>query len=403
MSKSIHFFGQSVFGQLISLIDRTDVTTAVYRTHSDRFCKGFYSWNHLVSMLFCCLGHCTSLREVSAAFLGLKGKTEHFGMTKLPARSTLSDANKSRTPEVFALIYHALLKRYRGMISDSRFKERYGKEVYIFDSTTITLFQAILKCVGKKPKTGKAKGGIKVHALINADEHVPQVIWYSSAATNDITFCDKIQFKKDALYVFDKGYTDHWRYDRWTKQGIHFVTRLKDNVDYESLEEMDIAANLDPGILKDEWIGIPLRKEGKVVGATCLRRIAYWDDAQKRLIIFLTNTNELSAEQIASLYKDRWCIESLFKQLKQNFQIKYFLGDNENAITIQIWCALITNLLLTIVRQKVSKSRKWAFSNLVSFSRLHLFNHIHLIRFLENPEKDWQKELAIAEADLFSG
>ena len=402
MSKSTHFFGQSVFGQLISLIDRSEVRIAVNRTQSDRFCKGFYTWNHLVSMLFCCIGHCSSLREVSAAFLGLKGKTEHFGMSKLPARSTLSDANSLRSPKVFELIYHYILKRYRPVISDSRFRELYKRDVFILDSTTITLFQAILKCVGRRPKSGKSKGGIKVHTLINADENVPQLIWYSSAATNDVNFYEKIKFKKDALYIFDKGYTDHWRFDQWNKQGILFVTRLKENVCYESLEELDLPETIDPGVIKDEWIRIPLRKKGKILQSTDLRRVAYWDDQQRRLIVFLTNTNELDAGQIAALYKSRWCIESLFKQLKQNFPLKYFLGDSQNAITIQIWCVLIANLLLTIIRQQVKK-RRWAFSNLVSFTRLHLFNNIHLVRFLENPEKDWQKDLDLDQMLLFSG
>lgn len=206
-----------------------------------------------------------------AAFLGLKGKTEHLGMTKRPVRSTLSDANKIRTPRVFELIYHSILKRHRHIIiSDSRFKDQFGKEVHILDSTTISLFQSILKCVGRKPKSGKSKGGIKVHTLINADENVPQLIWYSNAATNDADFCKKIEFKKDVLSVFVKGYTDHWRYDKWTKEGIHFVTQLKENVTYEFRQELNIEDDVDPGVIRDEWIEIPLRIKGKVIGTTLL-------------------------------------------------------------------------------------------------------------------------------------
>jgi hypothetical protein len=400
MSKSIHFFGQSVFGQLISLIDRSQVKEAVKRSASDFYCKGFYTWDHLVSMLFCTLGNCNSLREVAAACLGLKGKTEHLGLQKIPKRSTLSDANKRRTPKAFELIYHGLLKKYRSFISDSRLKEMFGKDVYLIDSTTISLFKAILKCVGRKPKSGKEKGGIKVHTMLNADEQVPQLIWFSDARTHDISFWDKINFRKDAFYVFDKGYVDYVRYEKLCKDDIHFVTRLKDNATFETLQELEIPDTVDTGVMKDEWIKLPIRKNGQIIRTITLRRIAYWDDLQKRLIIFLTNQQDIDAGQIALLYKQRWQIEILFKQLKQNFPLKYFLGDNENAIIIQIWCTLIANLLLTVIRERVE--RKWSFSNLVSFARLHLFNHIHLIRFLQNPEKDWQEELFTNQLLIFS-
>ena len=98
----------------------------------------------------------------------------------------------------------------------------------------------------------------------------------------------------------------------------------------------------------------------------------------------------MRADLIAALYKIRWQIELLFKQLKQNFPLKYFLGDNENAIKIQIYCVLIVNLLLSVIKKKLKRS--WAFSNLVSFCKIHLFNNLNLLKFLENPEKDWKIE-----------
>jgi hypothetical protein len=401
MSKSIHFFGQSVFGQLISLIDRNKVKTAVNTSGSDHYCKGFYTWDHLVSMLFCTLSNCTSLREVAAGCLGLKGKTEHLGLSRLPRRSTLSDANRRRSPIVFEKIYYGILKKYRSSITDSRLKKLFGRELYLFDSSTIALFSDILKCAGRRPKTGKQKGGIKVHALLNPDEHVPQLLWYSSAATNDICFWDKIDFKQYGIYIFDKGYVAYDRYDKLTKDNVGFVTRLKENATFETLKEIDIPDEVDPGVIKDEWVQMPIRNRGKIVRWIKLRRVAYWDDENKRVFVFLTNLDEkdIDGGQIALLYKQRWQIELLFKQLKQNFPLKYFLGDNENAIIIQIWCTMIANLLLTIIRGQIE--RRWSFSNIVSFTRLHLFNYIHLIRFLEDPEKDWEKEFLTPQIKLF--
>ena len=120
-----------------------------------------------------------------------------------------------------------------------------------------------------------------------------------------------------------------------------------------------------------------------------LRKVTFYDRVLKREFEFLTNLFDMRADLIAAIYKLRWQIELLFKQLKQNFPLKYFLGDNENAIKIQIYCALIANLLMTVVQKKLK--RNWAFSNLVSFCKIHLFNYLHLFSFLENPDKDWQK------------
>lgn len=399
MDKSKHFFGHSVFGQLISLIDDSLITWAVKRYKTDRYVKKFTTKDQLISMLFCSFGKCNSIREVCGAMLGLKGKTRHFELTHIPKRSTLSDANSLRTDEVFEFIYHGLLKRYKNTISDSRIKEAIRKQVKIIDSTTISLFQDILKCVGRKPKSGKSKGGIKSHTVINADEKVPSLVWYTGASTHDHVLLSKLKLDKDIIYVFDKGYNDYAAFDRFTEGKTGFVTRQKENAVYEEIEELDIPDEIHNGVIKDEIIKVVVKKPKGKNKNLRLRRVVFWDDVNKRVFVYITNLFEMRADLIAALYKIRWQIETLFKQIKQNFPLKYFLGDNENAIKIQIWCALIANLLLTVVQKSVR--RKWAFSNIVSFCKLHLFNYIHLIRFFENPERDWEKEFAQEQLSLF--
>lgn len=138
--------------------------------------------------------------------------------------------------------------------------------------------------------------------------------------------------------------------------------------------------------MEDQIIEISVKENGQT-SRLKLRKVTFYDRVLKRRFEFLTNLFEMRADLIAAIYKLRWQIELLFKQLKQNFPLKYILGDNENAIKIQIYCALIVNLLLTVVQKQLKRS--WSFSNLVSFCRIHLFNYLHLMRFLENPEKDW--------------
>jgi hypothetical protein len=389
MDKTTHFFGQSVFGQLISLIDSSIISQSAKKHCSDRYVKRFTTKDHLISMLFCAFAKCTSLREVAGAMLGLSGKTKHFKLENIPYRSTLSDANKRRHSDVFCSIYNNLSRKYGYLLSDSRIKDIIHRQIEIFDSTTISLFKDILHCVGRKPTSGKRKGGIKVHTVINVDEAVPRMLWFTAATTHDHILLSKLRPDPNTIYVFDKGYNDYKAFKLFCDTGTGFVTRIKDSAVYEVCEKLEIEDHIHSGVLDDSIIEVTVKGDSKN-STLKLRKVVFYDRNLKRKFEFLTNLFELRADLIAALYKLRWQIELLFKQLKQNFPLRYFLGDNENAIKIQIYCALIANLLMTVV-QKMLK-RKWAFSNLVSFCKIHLFNYIHLLRFLEHPDRDWRRE-----------
>ena len=388
MNKTTYFFGQSVFGQLISLIEPNIISKASKICLSDRYVKKFKTKDHLISMLFCSFAKCTSLREVSGAMLGLSGKTKHFQLEHIPKKSTLGDANQRRDAEVFGRIYNELLLKYGHFISDSRIKDVINKQIEIFDSTTISLFNDVLKCVGRKPKNRKHKGGIKVHTIINVDETVPKLIWFTDSKTHDHILLDKLKMDCNTIYVFDKGYNDYNAFKRFSDNQTGFVTRIKDNAVYDTVCENEIKEHIHSGILEDQIIELTV-KDGENYSNLKLRKIRFYDRVLKRSFEFLTNLFEMRSDLVAAIYKLRWQIELLFKQLKQNFPLKYFLGDNENAIKIQIYCALIANMLMTVIQKKLKRS--WAFSNLVSFCKIHLFNYIHLLNFLENPDKDWQR------------
>jgi hypothetical protein len=401
MNNSTNFSGNSVFGQLISLIPRHQVQRAVNKYQSDKFTKRFSTWEHLVSMLFATASSTTSLRDVTNGFLGLEGKLQHLNLKRPPKRSTISDANKRRSYQVFEKIYYDLLTQYKPILSDSRFKNEFGKELSIIDSTTIFLFKDILKCVGRKPESGKRKGGIKVHMQIRPDYNSPVLVKFTDATTHDSSFMNDIEFTSDHIYVFDKGYNDYQRFEYFNIHQIPFVTRLKHNAAFRRKKEFELAADTNQSILLDEQIVLPIRENGKVNRGLPLRRVVYWDEKHQVCYEFISNIYELSADQITLIYKSRWQIETLHKQLKQNQSLSYFLGDNVNAIIIQIWCALIWNLLLTVLQRQI-KAKVWAFSNLASVIRLHLFNYINLNSFLKNPMKHYQ-EIMAQELKLFDG
>jgi hypothetical protein len=388
MGKSKNFNGQPIFNQLIKFIDKSEIRKIAKQHGAERYVKKFTTYNHIVVMLFVVFEGYHSIREVILGLLGNAHKLSHLGLSYLVRRSTFSEANQRRSSKVFGDIYMSVYRRHSPHLADSRLRDADLRRLYIMDSTTISLFKDILRGVGRNPKEGKKKGGIKAHTIIKSSENVPCLIRYSEAARHDHMFLDEVfNLEAGSIITFDKGYVDYATYEAFTQSSIWYVTRLKDNAIYGAREEFDIPDDADSGVLKDEEI-VLLYGDNKQKQHRS-RRIAYWDSENARLFEFMTNNFELTAEKIALIYKKRWQIELLFKQLKQNFPLKYFLGDNENAIEIQIWTAMLANLLITLVRGQVKRS--WAFSNLVSIIRQQLMNYINIYYFLEDPEGSWRQ------------
>ena len=382
MNKSTHFSGTPIIKQILKFISPSDIARTAKTYNSDKYYKKFKTYDHLVTMLYATMSGVSSLRELSTVLLACEGRISHLNLKHFPKRSTLSDANKKRTSEVFGAIYTKLYKRYAPFLSDSSSLKLPVMNLKIVDSTTISLFSDILKGVGRNPINGKKKGGIKMHTMINALEDVPCLVRFSSAATHDHTFLKDLNLEKGSFVVFDKAYNDYLQYLEWTLNDIYFVTRQKDNAVYKSIKEFDLADKTSDAVLKDELILV--EKDDKSIQ---IRRVAYWDAEKVKVYEFITNNVEISPDQVADVYKHRWQIETMFKRLKQNFPLKYFLGDNQNAIEIQIWSALIVQLIMLVVQKKIK--RKWAYSNMVSVMRFHLMTYIDLFKFLENPSKQW--------------
>jgi len=390
MGKSTFFTGQPIFSQLLKFIPRDTVFGLARRCNADRYCKRFSTYDHLVCMLYGILNHCTSLREITTGMLAWEHRLSHLGIYHHPRRSTISDANNRRNSEVFEQVYLKIFERYGQFLSDSR-SESKAARLYIFDSTTITLFQEVLKAAGTSPLNGKRKGGIKVHTLIRSDQDVPCMVRFSASAANDMLFLKDIHLPEGSVVVFDKGYNDYTAFNRFTKQGVSWVTRLHKHLVYKKLADRAVTElQQQKGVTHDQEIivGAAYKPKKPKVRA---RLVTFIDSESGKSFEFLTNNFKMAPSTIAAIYKKRWQIELLFKRIKQNYPLKYFLGDSENAIKIQIWCALIADLLLKIIRK--GAKAKWSFSNLSAMVRLHLMTYINLFHFLKHPEKALLKKI----------
>ncbi|MCZ2222515.1 MAG: IS4 family transposase [Chitinophagales bacterium] len=385
MNQSNNYFGQHLFSQLISLCNKSILSPVIAKCKANHYYKHLKTYEHFVAMLYCVVTGSTSLREIEAGLGIAQGKMNHLGIDYVPPRSTLSDGNKNRPAGVFKSIYEALYALYKPNFSDSTLSKPILDKLFLMDATVFGLFKAILKTNGRHSDNGKKKGGIKKNTVLHGTSLMPHFIDFSAAADNDQNIYSKLQLPQGSYLVFDKGYNNYKQYAKLTEQGVFFVTRQKENAVYDIAIECLHDNSTSSNILQETIITQTYKDELNNPQTLKLRRIAWYDEKQNRSYEFITNNFELDAETIALLYKYRWKIELFFKKLKQNFPLQYFVGDNQNAIEIQIWMALIALLLLSVIHQ--NNKTKMAFSVFVTIFKLHLFNYISIKQLLTEYKK----------------
>ena len=391
MSKSTHFIGQPLLGQLLSFIDQADVHRISKKHGGEHYVKHFDAWHHLVSMLYAIIMRFDSLREIQTSMAAESRKLSHSGLTKIPRKSTISDANIRRPEKIFGEIYATLYDRYKEVLSsDSRNRgstPSWLRKLKIMDSTTITLFSnLVFKGVGRNPKRGKKKGGLKVHAIINGNEGIPCDVQFTSAATHDHFLLCPSKLNRDDIVALDRAYIDYAKFEEMTQRGTVYVTKMKKGLVFKVLDNVIYQDRSGKMALRVQRV-VFTKKTKEVIITHHARIITYPDIQKKKLISLLTNDFEMTPEDIIDIYRKRWIIEKLFKQLKQNFPLRYFYGESANAIKIQVWCTLIANLLLMVI--KCSVKRSWSFSGLATMIRILLMYYVNYKSILEYPEKDW--------------
>jgi hypothetical protein len=391
MNKSIFFSGQPVFSQLLRLIPGKIVQSLVREHDSDRYYKRFRSWDHLVAMLYACFHNCTSLRELTTGLAASYNKLHHLDIRHIPRRSTLSDANGRRPEAFFSGLYHEIYTQYYGRLPDSRPTRKNKNRLFIMDATTITLFSDVMKGVGCYDHNGRRKGGVKAHVLLDARHDVPRLIDITEGSRNDRIFMSRIALQKGDILVFDKGYHSFSQWQQWTEAGINWVTRLTEHEVFEVLKERPLQeAHRQAGVQEDTEIILGAATSPGSIKIK-VRLVSYYVTEEDKIYYFLTNNYRFSPVSVAAIYKQRWQVEIFFKRFKQSSPIRYFLGDNPNAIRIQLWCSFIKDLLIKIVKDNLKK--KWSFANVYAMVRHHLMNYLNLFDFLNHPSKMEQQAI----------
>ncbi|HSO87068.1 MAG TPA: IS4 family transposase [Draconibacterium sp.] len=403
----IKFVGQPIFKQVVKLIDAINLTSLAKKHNVDYYYKAFKAKTQLITVLFGIFSRCDSMTEICEGLRAMSGKLNLLGLEKSPAKSTACDGMRNRDSKFFEDVYFSLVHHYQSFLSDSRTFGLTFKEVLLIDSTTIRLFSDLLKGVGRNPKNdGKKKGGLKVHMLIDAVQSVGRFIKITEAKVHDKNFLKELDLISYSMVVFDRAYNYYHQFALWTSKSVFFVTRIKKNAVYTVIKTLREHKREDGKamVLREEIIEIEYcsedengKKQTKQKEKLRLKKVCYQDE-QNRYFEFITNSMESTAEEVAFLYKKRWGIELLFKKMKQNFQLHYFYGENENAIRTQVWCTLIAQLLMTVI-QKMAQTKK-AFSVVASLVRMHLISLLDVFELLQSTKREYLKKTEFTTSSL---
>jgi hypothetical protein len=284
----------SIFSQILQLIPRDRFESGVRKHRAERHARGFSSWGQFVAMLFCQLAQAKSLREITEGLQASEGKLKHLGLPEAPARSTLAYANSHRPWQLFETVFQQLLADCQKRLGVAKAGSKLGLpgKLLSLDATVIDLCAAVFDWAQFRT----TKGAVKLHLLLDHDGYLPCYAVITEGKVHEIQVARKLKLQPGTMLVFDRGYADYDWFQRLTEEGVHFVTRLKDNATYIVVERRKANGN---GVRSDEIM--VLEKQARSEAAPFLRRIRYWDEANQRELVFLTNHLELQAATVAAI------------------------------------------------------------------------------------------------------
>lgn len=340
--------GKYVFAQLLQFVNKYEFKKCVNRYNGDHRIRNLNCWNQFLQLFFGQLTSLNSLRDICLCLKVHKKKLYHLGINQHVEQSTLSRANENRNWHIFADFGEYLIKLVRPLYQDTSISNiDIDNDVFALDSTTISLSIKLFQWAHGK----YSRGAIKVHTLLDLRGSIPTFILITDGKYHDSNALDEIIPVPNAIYLMDKAYVDFLALYNIHKVGAYFVTRAKISLNYIEIERN---FNIDDssGLRSDKTIKLNGYKSKKLYPEN-LRLVEYYDQEKALLLVFLTNNFDVSALEVARLYKNRWQIEMFFKWIKQNLTIKRLWGHSENAVNIHIWVAICTYLIVAYIKHSL--------------------------------------------------
>ena len=338
--------GKTLFAQIMEFVPWTSFTRIVHRYGGNAGVRTLSCAEQLRAMAFAQLTWRESLRDIEASLAANASKLYAMGFSSPVKRSTLADANESRDWRIWSDLAALLIRRARKLYAGDALDVGLDNTVYALDSSTVDLCLSLFEWAPFR----STKAAIKLHTLLDLRGSIPAFIHISDGKLHDVNVLDMLTFEAGAFYVMDRGYVDFERLYTLHQAGAFFVTRAKSPMDarrvYSAPNERGTGVICDQRVMLNGYYSARKYPEH-------LRRIRFKDPESGRTLVFLTNNTTLPALTIAALYKSRWQVELFFKWIKQHLRIKKFLGNSENAVKTQIWCAVSTYVLIAIARKEL--------------------------------------------------
>ena len=338
--------GKTLFAQLMEFVPWTSFERIVTRYGGDSGVRSLSCTEQFRAMAFAQLTYRESLRDIETCLLANQAKMYGMGFRAPVRRSTLADANEGRDWHIWEALAALLIRRARKLYCNERFGVELDSAVYALDATTIDLCLSLFPWAPFR----STKAAVKLHTLLDLRGNIPAFIHISDGKMGDVNVLDMLTIEAGAFYVMDRGYLDFSRLFALHQAGAFFVTRAKRGMDAHRVYSMP--TERDTGIICDQRIAM----NGFYISQDYpeqLRRIRFKDPVTGKTLVFLTNNTTLPALTIAALYKSRWQVELFFKWIKQHLRIKRFIGNSENAVKTQVWCAVATYVLIAIVKKEL--------------------------------------------------
>jgi Domain of unknown function (DUF4372)/Transposase DDE domain len=340
------YIGKTLFAQVMEFVPWTSFARIVQRHGGNSGVRTLSCAEQFRAMAFAQLTWRESLRDIEASLSASASKLYAMGFRSAVRRSTLADANESRDWRIWSDLAALLIRRARKLYANDSLGIDLDKTVYALDSSTIDLCLSLFDWAPFR----STKAAIKLHTLLDLRGAIPAFIHISDGKLHDVNVLDLLSFEAGAFYVVDRGYVDFARLYALHQVGAFFVTRAKSPMDARRV--YSAATDRSTGIISDQQVMLNGHYSAKKY-AEHLRRVRFKDPESGKTLIFLTNNTALPALTIAALYKSRWQVELFFKWIKQHLRIKKFLGNSENAVKTQVWCAVATYVLIAIVKKEL--------------------------------------------------
>ena len=335
--------GKFVFAQIVEFLPRYEFEKCVKRYKGDFHTKSLNSYNHLLQLIFGQITSCSSLRDICLCLKAHQNNLYHLGIRQQVNQSSLSRANEKRDYRIFQDFGYHLIEQVRPLFAKERTPLIDLEEtIFALDSTSISVSINLAAWASGK----YSRGAVKMHTLLDLRGNIPTFIHISDGTWHDSNVMDYIQFESNAVYTMDKAYVDLTALNKMDSIGAYFVTRAKSVMRYRIIETMD--TNEDD-ILADQLVMLTGHKSSRLYPKP-LRIVQYRDAETNEELTFISNNMDISALDIANIYRNRWQIEVFFKWIKQNMTVKRMWGYSENAVRIHLWTAIISYLLMAKIK-----------------------------------------------------